>query len=113
MSTQEISLHHCIAGGSPAGMMLGFLLARAGAKWRVFSHQVRPSELWLTSSIGRRLFRPANSKVGLCSFSWNERDDNLRVEDVRNTAQERQRVALVARLFDCRDRLLAAPHFFR
>ena len=49
--------------------------------------------------------RPASYKILLCSFSWNERDDNLRVEDVRNTAQERQRVALVARLFDRRDRL--------
>jgi hypothetical protein len=49
--------------------------------------------------------RPASYKILLCSFSCNERDDNIRVEDVRNTAQERQRVALVARLFDRRDRL--------
>jgi 2-polyprenyl-6-methoxyphenol hydroxylase-like FAD-dependent oxidoreductase len=30
METGEISVHCCIAGGGPAGMMLGFLLARAG-----------------------------------------------------------------------------------
>ncbi|MFL5267657.1 MAG: FAD-dependent oxidoreductase [Stellaceae bacterium] len=30
MEAREISVHCCIAGGGPAGMMLGFLLARAG-----------------------------------------------------------------------------------
>src|SRR5207302_654128 len=30
MSTGEVSVRCCIAGGGPAGMMLGFLLARAG-----------------------------------------------------------------------------------
>src|SRR5215475_12598122 len=30
MEAREISAHCCIAGGGPAGMMLGFLLARAG-----------------------------------------------------------------------------------
>jgi hypothetical protein len=56
---------------------------------------------------------PQNRKVGSCSFSWHERDDNVRVEDVRNTTQERQRVALIAPLLDRRDCLLAAPHLFR
>src|SRR5262245_288028 len=56
---------------------------------------------------------PCNCKVGSCSFSWHERDDNVRVEDMRNTAQEWQRVTLVAHLFDRRDRLLAAAHLFR
>src|SRR5215475_3561653 len=30
MEAREISAHCCIAGGGPAGMMLGYLLARAG-----------------------------------------------------------------------------------
>jgi 2-polyprenyl-6-methoxyphenol hydroxylase-like FAD-dependent oxidoreductase len=30
MGASEISVRCCIAGGGPAGMMLGFLLARAG-----------------------------------------------------------------------------------
>src|SRR5579872_3641684 len=30
MSAQQITTRCCIAGGGPAGMMLGFLLARAG-----------------------------------------------------------------------------------
>src|SRR5918992_2669399 len=32
MQPEKISVHCCIAGGGPAGMMLGYLLARAGAK---------------------------------------------------------------------------------
>ncbi|HKO31012.1 MAG TPA: FAD-dependent monooxygenase [Nitrospiraceae bacterium] len=30
MATSTISIRCCIAGGGPAGMMLGLLLARAG-----------------------------------------------------------------------------------
>ena len=30
MATETLSTRYCIAGGGPAGMMLGFLLARAG-----------------------------------------------------------------------------------
>src|ERR1700754_4904638 len=30
MATEKISVHCCIAGGGPAGMMLGYLLARGG-----------------------------------------------------------------------------------
>ena len=30
MDIREVSVRCCIAGGGPAGMMLGFLLARAG-----------------------------------------------------------------------------------
>src|SRR3954468_4042961 len=30
MATEVISTHCCIVGGGPAGLMLGFLLARAG-----------------------------------------------------------------------------------
>ena len=32
MAPEKISVHCCIAGGGPAGMMLGYLLARAGVK---------------------------------------------------------------------------------
>ncbi|HSE84896.1 MAG TPA: FAD-dependent oxidoreductase [Candidatus Binatia bacterium] len=32
MATEKISVRCCIAGGGPAGMMLGYLLARAGVK---------------------------------------------------------------------------------
>ena len=32
MQPEKISVHCCIAGGGPAGMMLGYLLARAGVK---------------------------------------------------------------------------------
>ena len=32
MAPEKISVRCCIAGGGPAGMMLGYLLARAGVK---------------------------------------------------------------------------------
>jgi 2-polyprenyl-6-methoxyphenol hydroxylase-like FAD-dependent oxidoreductase len=32
MTPDKISVRCCIAGGGPAGMMLGYLLARAGVK---------------------------------------------------------------------------------
>src|SRR5882672_7848340 len=32
MASEKISVRCCIAGGGPAGMMLGYLLARAGVK---------------------------------------------------------------------------------
>ena len=32
MQAEKIFVHCCIAGGGPAGMMLGYLLARAGVK---------------------------------------------------------------------------------
>jgi 2-polyprenyl-6-methoxyphenol hydroxylase-like FAD-dependent oxidoreductase len=32
MASEKISVHCCIAGGGPAGMMLGYLLARAGVR---------------------------------------------------------------------------------
>jgi 2-polyprenyl-6-methoxyphenol hydroxylase-like FAD-dependent oxidoreductase len=32
MAAENISVRCCIAGGAPAGMMLGYLLARAGVK---------------------------------------------------------------------------------
>ena len=32
MAPHKISVRCCIAGGGPAGMMLGYLLARAGVK---------------------------------------------------------------------------------
>src|SRR3981189_2168765 len=32
MASEEISVRCCIAGGGPAGMMLGYLLARAGVE---------------------------------------------------------------------------------
>ena len=33
---EAISTHCCVAGGGPAGMLLGFLLARAGVDVFVF-----------------------------------------------------------------------------
>src|SRR5438552_14964289 len=32
LSAEKTQVHCCIAGGGPAGMMLGFLLARAGVE---------------------------------------------------------------------------------
>jgi 2-polyprenyl-6-methoxyphenol hydroxylase-like FAD-dependent oxidoreductase len=63
MATQEIETRCCIAGGGPAGMMLGFLLARAGLdvvvleKWPDFLRDFRgdtihPSTLTVLDELG-------------------------------------------------------------
>src|SRR5712664_3965053 len=61
--TTELNVRCCIAGGGPAGMMLGFLLARAGVKVVVLEkHQdflrdfrgdtIHPSTLELMHELG-------------------------------------------------------------
>lgn len=45
-------------------------------------------------------FLSANCEVGLCCFSGNQRDDDVRIEDLGNTAEEWERVTLVTGLFD-------------
>lgn len=63
MHTQDIQTHCCVAGGGPAGIMLGFLLARAGIpvtvleKWPDFFRDFRgdtihPSTLEALSELG-------------------------------------------------------------
>src|SRR6266700_1433450 len=62
-SVREISKHCCIVGGGPAGMMLGYLLARAGVdvvvleKWPDFFRDFRgdtihPSTLEVLHDLG-------------------------------------------------------------
>ena len=63
MKTQDINTHCCVVGGGPAGIMLGFLLARAGIqvtvleKWPDFFRDFRgdtihPSTLELLNELG-------------------------------------------------------------
>ena len=63
MRSQDIQTHCCVSGGGPAGIMLGFLLARAGIpvtvleKWPDFFRDFRgdtihPSTLEALSELG-------------------------------------------------------------
>ena len=91
----EISTQFCIAGGGPAGIMLGFLLARAGVRVTVLEKHadffrdfrgdtVHPSTLELLSEIGLidDFLHTPHQKVETLSAQIG--DDRMQVADFRH-----------------------------
>ena len=77
MDIREVSVRCCIAGGGPAGMMLGFLLARAGVAVQVLEKHadflrdfrddtIHPSTLEIMHELGifEEFLRRPHQEVG-------------------------------------------------
>src|SRR5438105_1251033 len=104
MAPEKISVRCCIAGGGPAGMMLGYLLARAGVEVLVLEKHgdflrdfrgdtIHPSTLELMHELGfdRGLLRLPHQKVRELAFHVGRREFK-----VANFSHLRTRYAFIA-----------------